>query len=321
MQFGRLAWLPEGKRAAVCFHIDDIHPGTSDDPYEAGGDLGRGALGHVERLLERQPQLHVTLFTTPDWREISPWPTRRVLGRVPWLSERVYLTPVHPKGKMRLDRHPQFIDYLNRLPRTEIALHGLEHIHPGPRVPVEFAGLSRRHCSQKLKQALRIFDDAGLPRPSGMQPPAWEMSEELAQAMTDVRLGYACAARDILTPIAPGALTSMSGPTGLPLTEPALIQKSRLIHIPTNFQATSPLERAVDIIEQGGLLSIKGHIIKNAMGHIALDGIDGVYCNLLDLLFTTLEERYGEALWWPSLAQLCAHISEAKGDRRHPLPD
>ncbi len=23
------AWLPAGKRAAVCFSIDDVHPGTS----------------------------------------------------------------------------------------------------------------------------------------------------------------------------------------------------------------------------------------------------------------------------------------------------
>ncbi len=35
-------WLPEGKRAAVCFTIDDVHPATSEDHYEAGGDLEKG---------------------------------------------------------------------------------------------------------------------------------------------------------------------------------------------------------------------------------------------------------------------------------------
>lgn len=43
----RQDWLPDGKTAAVVWSIDDIHPATSDDAYEAGGDLERGALGHV----------------------------------------------------------------------------------------------------------------------------------------------------------------------------------------------------------------------------------------------------------------------------------
>ena len=70
-------WLPSGKTAAVCFSVDDIHPSTSTDPYEAGGDLGRGALGRLARLLDRHPKLRATLFVTPDWRPLGPHPTRR----------------------------------------------------------------------------------------------------------------------------------------------------------------------------------------------------------------------------------------------------
>ena len=73
-------WLPRGKRAAVCFSIDDMHPGKKTDYYEAGGDLDRGQLGHLCWLLERHPQLRATLFTTADWREISPVPTRTVVS-------------------------------------------------------------------------------------------------------------------------------------------------------------------------------------------------------------------------------------------------
>ena len=40
-------WLPDGRKAAVVFTIDDVHPGTSADVYEAGGDLGNGARGLV----------------------------------------------------------------------------------------------------------------------------------------------------------------------------------------------------------------------------------------------------------------------------------
>ncbi len=304
--FEPAVWLPEGKKAAVCFHIDDIHPGRSSDPYEAGGDMQDGALGLVEALLERHPKLQVTLFTTADWREISPVPTRKVLARVPWVSERVYLADIHPKGTMALDRHPRFVSYLQNLPRTEIALHGLHHIHKGPRIPVEFADLPRSTCRAMLAEALGIFSKAGLARPTGMQPPAWDLSAELAQAMADIDLQYACGARDILSPIEDNALTAMSGPRGVPLFEPAWIANGRLLHIPTNFQATSKLERAVAIIERGGLLSVKGHIIKNAMGHISADGIDRLYTNFLDLLFTILEERYGDDLWWTTPAELAS---------------
>ena len=52
-----LNWKPKNKKAAICFTIDDIHPGKSSDLYEAGGDLDKGALKHVIRLLNRHPKL------------------------------------------------------------------------------------------------------------------------------------------------------------------------------------------------------------------------------------------------------------------------
>lgn len=91
-------WLPPGKHAAICFSIDDVHPGTSTDAYEAGGDLDRGVLGHVRWLLERHPCLRITLFTTPDWREISPLPTRRILAALPYVRDHVFLAPILPLG-------------------------------------------------------------------------------------------------------------------------------------------------------------------------------------------------------------------------------
>ena len=105
-------WLPKGKTCGVCFTIDDVHPGKSTDAYEAGGDLGEGALGRVEWLLERHQKLGVTLFTTPDWRELSPFPTRKLRQRIPYVRERVMLTSVLPRGTMRVDRHPKVVSYL-----------------------------------------------------------------------------------------------------------------------------------------------------------------------------------------------------------------
>lgn len=307
-------WLPPGKRAAVCFTIDDVHPGRSTDPYEAGGDLDRGALRHVRWLLERHPSLRVTLFTTPDWREISPVPTRVILARIPWIRDRVYLAPVHPKGTMRLDRHPEFVRYLRELPRTEVALHGLHHVHRGPRIPVEFQDEDVASCRRTLADGMRLFRDAGLAPPTGMTPPGWNLPPALARAMVEVGLRYVASARDIRTPVSDRALAAMSGATGVPLIAPALLEDGRLVHLPTNFQATSDRQRAVDIVRAGGLLSIKAHIVKNALGHVALDGLDEGYRDRLHDLFSELESEHGDALWWATMGEIAERVHASLGE-------
>jgi hypothetical protein len=309
--FPRPTWLPEGKRAAICLTVDDIHPGRSTDAYEAGGDLDGGALGHVEWLLERHPHLAVTLFATADWRELSPLPTRRLLSRIPFLRNRMFLTRTLPVGTMRLDRHPEFIGYLKRLPRIEIGLHGLYHIHRGPRIPLEFQDQSDEECSRMLQEAVAIFRAAQLEPPQGMTPPGWDVPDGLAAAMIEVGFRYVASARDIVTPVCSHARTNMSGLKGVSLIHPELIRKDRLVHIPTNFQATSPVERAIQIVEQGGLLSIKAHIVKTAYGYVALDGLDLLYRNYLDLLFAELHQRYDDALWWATMGQIAARVATA----------
>src|SRR5262249_36899312 len=125
---GPVYWYHHGKKAAVVLTIDDVFPGTRGNPYEAGGDLEKGALGRLLWLLNRHPQLHITLFVTPDWRQISPTP--HLLWRhVPWLRDRVYLASILPKGTMELRKSPALVVFLNAMPRTDIALHGLSHIH------------------------------------------------------------------------------------------------------------------------------------------------------------------------------------------------
>jgi len=306
-------WLLHGKRAAVCFTIDDIHPGKSTDAYEAGGDLDRGALGLVRRLLDRHPQLHVTLFTTADWREISPVPTRKLLANIPHLREKIYLTKVLPIGTMRLSNHLEFVQYLKTLPRAEIALHGLYHIHTGLRVPVEFQDdQGVEQCRTMLREMLAIFDEAGLNYARGMNPPGWDVPQNLARAMVECGLIFVSSARDIRTPILAEAITDMSGLKGVSLLYPQFIQDGKLIHFTSNFQATTPIERAIEIIEHGGLLAIKAHIVKSALGHVALDGIDALYCNYLDLLFKQLEQRYGESLWWTTMGEIAERVMSQK---------
>jgi predicted deacetylase len=304
-----LEWLPCKKKAAVCFTIDDLHPGKSTDAYEAGGDLGRGTLRHVEWLLERHPCLHVTLFVTADWREISPFPTRSVLAKIHGLRDHVYLTRVRPRGTMRLGGHPDFIAYLKSLPRTDCALHGLYHVNTGICPVEEYKGKRRKECERNLRETIAIFTEAELPYSPGMCPPSWGLSDDLAEAMISVGLRFVASARDIRTPIAPDAVNSMSGRKGVSIFYPEKIMEGRLLHFPTNFQATSAVERAHQIVELNGLVAMKAHIVKEAFGFIQLDGLDEAYRDYLHRIFVDLEDRYGDDLWWTSMAEITARCS------------
>lgn len=301
-------WFPAGKRAAVCFTVDDVHPGRSDQHYDGGGDLGRGALGLLRRLLDRHPQLRITLFTTADWREISPAVSRRWLARVPVVRDRVYLTPILPAGSRAVDRHPEFVRYLREMPRTEIGLHGLHHVHPGASIHVEFQDESVSECERTLRHMLAIFDRSGLPYVRGMCPPGWNAPPALLEAMGRLRFDFVASARDIKSNVTDDAVARMSGLEGVSLIHPSWLLGCDLVHFATNFQATSPLERAIDVIEAGGVLAVKAHIIKDALGFVALDGVDAVYCNFLDLLFAELARRYGDALWWTTMGEMAERV-------------
>jgi hypothetical protein len=306
-KLGPIEWYRPGKSAAVVMSVDDIFPGTSQSAYEAGGDLEKGALSQLLWLQERHPQLQMTLFVTPDWRRISA-AAHRFWRHVPWLRDHVYHAKVLPKGTMDLRNHPGFVAYLNEMPRTEIALHGLHHVNLGPSVSVEFQHQDRAACATMLTEALRIFDESGLRFVRGLQPPGWTCSLALQQACRDVGIEWVMSARDILTPVSKDAKTAMSGLSGVSMLFPERIAES-LLHISTNFQATSTAERAFDILDAGGILSIKAHITKNVPGHTHLDGVDRLYMNYLDRLFRDIEQRYGDTVEWTTVDRLASSLS------------
>lgn len=306
-------WLPPGKDVAVCFTIDDVHPGRSTDAYEAGGDLGDGVLGHLAWLLERHAELRATLFVTADWREREPFVTRRTLGRVPRVRDRVWLVRRLAAGTMALDRHPEFVAHLRALPRTEVALHGLHHVHRGRRVMVEFQDEGVEACTATLRRAIDIFAAAGLPLPAGITPPGWEAPPALLAACSQVGLDYVASSRDVRTPVSATARTAMSGLQDMPLIEPTLVGDG-LVHIPSNVQATSSVDRVLDIAELGGLVSVKAHAVKSAFGHVALDGLDEVYRNYLDQLFWRLEDAYGHRVWWATMGEVAARVLDIAAD-------
>jgi hypothetical protein len=288
---------------AVCLSVDDVHP-TADCGAE------HVVLDRLGALLERHPRLKITLFVTPDWRP-AQLVRSRLLARLPFVSERVYHVDLHPEGLLRIDRHPKLAARLRSLPRTEIALHGLHHVHRGPRLAVEFQNQTHAECLGAVRRALQIFESAGVPVAKGFCPPGWNLPPPLLGALEDLEFDYVASARDIRTRISACATNAMSGLTGVSIVRPELIGRGRIAQVPVNFQATSPRERAFQIIDAGGVLSIKAHAFKHDGGYTMLDGLDESYCEYLDALLGELERRYGDSLWWASMGDVAAACSSA----------
>lgn len=305
-----LNWKPPEKKAAICFTIDDIHPAKSTDFYEAGGDLDNGKLGLVKWLLDRHPKLKVTLFTTANWREISPVPTRKVLAKIPGLRDKFYLAKRWKDDEMNLENHPGFVDYLNSWERAEVGFHGLYHIHKGLKIPVEFQNQSAKEFDLIIKEMLKIFEKSGINNVKGICPPGWNAPELLLNELVKNGFDFVASARDIFTGISKESRTNMSGVKGEPLIYPSLLKEGNIIHFPTNFQANSTIDRAREIINNNGLLSIKAHIVKHIFGYTAIDGVDELYMNYLDVLLTNLENEFGDDLWWSSMGEMAQFIKE-----------
>lgn len=302
-------WKPPHKKAAICLSIDDIHPGKSSDLYEAGGDQSKGALGKVEWLLERHPELKVTLFTTANWRETHPFPTRKLLSKIPKLRDEIYLAPLLKKGTMDLRNHPDFVKYLNRHPQFEVALHGLYHVHKGLKIPVEFQNQSKEKFDEIVSEMIHIFVASGVNFVNGICPPGWNAPPQLLDVLVEKDVNFINSSRDILTPIGAQATCNMSGLKDTALIYPTLLMDNKLIHYPVNFQANSTLERALAIIENDGLLSIKAHIIAQMDNYVAIDGVTSLYMNYLDVLLTNLKKQYGDALWFASMGEITKYIT------------
>lgn len=286
-------WLPGGRRGAICLTVDDVHPAP---PAWA-------ALEQLRRLQDRHPELRVTFFTTADWRSIAPFPDGRLVSRVPWLRDHTWAVPVLPRGTWRVDRHEDFCATLRSWPRGEVASHGLHHVRRGPQPIAEFAGRSERACRGVLRESLEILESARLPLVRGLCPPGWVATPSLIRAMEALEMSFLASARDLATPVSGDATTSGSGLRGVSLIHPQRIGRS-LVHFTTNFQANCTLERAVAIIEHGGLLAMKAHLLAGAGSYRAMDGLTAEYCGFLDGILSALEDRYGSELYWTSMGEL-----------------
>lgn len=271
-------------------NLDDIHPESSAEGTDCGGDRDRGVFGLLREMWKQFPKVRVTLFVTPDWidRRQPLW------GRALRRNVRTW-----PPGTFRLDRHREWCGWLASLPNTELALHGLHHFAPRGFHSQEFAMLDRAESLRRLRVAEEIFRNAGLRLSRGFRPPGWGVCPGMFEALRDAGFDYVAASGDSTAPVRPGATGSEAGVKGLPLLEPGW--HAGLVNLPQNWDcATSTVERGVEIAKAGGLISAKAHIAPAYDGEPIANGLTpAVLKRLLDLLaalepydpeFVTLEE-------------------------------
>ena len=214
---------------------------------------------------------------------------------------------------MDLRRHPELVAFLNAMPRTEVALHGLHHIHRGKRIAVEFQQQDVATCTAMMQEAVTIFEESGLVWSRGLQPPGWNLPPALRRACVNVGVRWVASGRDLRSPIGPDATLA----EGLGLVGSSLIYPERtaegLIHFSSNFQATTAPERAFEILDAGGILAIKAHITKFVPGHVHSDGVNRLYMNYLDRLFCDIEDRYGDTVDWTTMGSIAEAVTARNG--------
>jgi peptidoglycan/xylan/chitin deacetylase (PgdA/CDA1 family) len=306
------ATWPEGKRAALTLDIDDIHPeGSHDlDRLDFGGDRDAGAFRFLNRLRERWPQVAITLFVTPDWIGRRDFPTgifkplRRVIGR---LGQRPYAS-----GTFALDhpRHAEWVGWFREKVSAggyEVALHGLRHFNSAARFSgQEFIGQPYQVCHDSLARAEEILERAGFGKPKGFRPPGWGVSPGLLATLRDRGYRYGALSNNLRRSVPDRHYTLPDEPDP-PLLGPChSLESAPLLHIPANCLA-SQIERACQIVEQGGQIVIHTHIARTLP---RLEHVGERYLSNITRLFHTLEQRYPGEIWYATHAQVADHLME-----------
>jgi len=86
---------PEGFEAAVIIGIDDIHPESSTEGFDCGGNIEGGALDRIKLFMENYSKVPITLYVTPDWR-YRPVITSERFGRFRSITTNFMNDPVNP---------------------------------------------------------------------------------------------------------------------------------------------------------------------------------------------------------------------------------
>jgi hypothetical protein len=308
----RVIW-PNGYRAALVIGIDDVHPESSEDGCDCGGDMEKGVLGSLLKLNEEFPHVKITLFITPQWVYL---PQRRIIKKL-MDSKRLqvwrllnrpiilrYLLRRWPEEKFRIDREEyngwaEFISEKVREGRFNVGMHGLYHFQECWPPVEEFGNLGYEECVRRLREAKKIFDKAGIPLSPVFAPPGWKVTESLERALTSE--GIYCIA---------GSICGYTGITNVSYIYPQKIAEN-LVNVPRNWVANyNTLSDVEEIIKKGGIIGIHAHIWQKYHEETIESGLSSQALEEWRKLFRHLEKNYKGEIWYTTFNEVAKYVLE-----------
>lgn len=309
---------PEDYVSALIVGVDDVHPETSKDGCDCGGDLTNGALGLLVEILESHPRLKINLFVTPDWMFKPQSKVFRYLQRhckrqgfLDKFLGRLFLR-TWPKNRFKINKDEfrewvSFVRHYVTEGRVRVGIHGLYHFQPYIRHAAEFLYLSYAECRKRLKIAEEIFKNTKIPIEKGFAPPGWGVTDDLINALEAEDFIYIAGDADFKTNVDHRSLSENAGLQGVQLFFPTLI-KGRLVNVPRNWDiGFSPLERARAICRIGGLISVHSHIEDSYHGDHLGNGITVGNIERLSRLLQEMEEKYPGKIWYTSFGEVAEY--------------
>jgi len=321
---------PEGFAAALAIGVDDIHPESSRAGFDCGGDLDAGRLGMLVEFLERY-SLKATLFVTPS-HTYRPQilGTERLHNLLRMISSRTESTvdnifsrlviktfDIH-KFDITNEEHKGFVTYLKGLVERgiiEIGIHGCFHFHKFPPYSAEFKQLNERHARERIETATSKFLKAGLPFLKGFAPPGWGVNESLLKVLCEEGFKYIAGSGDFSKPMNNRyVLSKEAGLKGVPIVFPSTIME-RLVNIPRNWTPSrNDPERALKIIDLGGLVSVHMHVEDRYYRSYLGNGISPDNIIRLEKLIDSIENIYGKNgyVWFTAYGEIVRSFVDQK---------
>jgi peptidoglycan/xylan/chitin deacetylase (PgdA/CDA1 family) len=308
---------------AIVIGIDDVHPESSLNGSDCGGDLDRGALGLLENFLQRYRNVKVTLFVTPCHMFLPQPPgierlhgiARSILG-LGGVADRVFyrffIRSFEP-NRYDVEKSKAFSLYLAGLVKRgqiEIGIHGCFHFHVIPPYSSEFKHLSEEEARRRIRIAVKKLAQAGIPFVKGFAPPGWGVSRDLLKVLAEEGFIYIAGSADFTSPVHVKAVSKEAGLKGVPLIFPSKVF-SNLINVPRNWTPhRNDLYRALKIIESGGLLGIHMHVEDEYHGTYLGNGITIENICRLEKLLDAIESTFGGSVDFLTFSEVAHHMNE-----------
>jgi predicted deacetylase len=232
----------------VCnLNFDDLCPKYLDhDGLDYGGRPRVGVAGRLAALLERWPEVAVTLFAIPDAT----------------MRKRRWRIGARPSYDISSPDHSDWLLFYNNLRsrhNLEFALHGLHHWQTENRLfgrQTEFAFKRPSEAEDSITRALAIFRSVGW-EPTGFRQPGWGLTDDLSL----LRVLQRCGLRYIAGSTPDGGLNANC--VRVAVDYPCVVMG--IVNIPQNVNLDWTLEemktRCSDLASGSGLVSIKGHFV------------------------------------------------------------